>query len=374
MRASLYLHIPFCRQKCSYCDFNSFDSPTIPVREYVSRLLREMAATAERFAPVSVPTVYFGGGTPSLLPTGLLTGLLVSAAQAFELESDAEITLEANPGTVTLESLGAYLDAGVNRLSVGIQSLDDRELAILGRIHTADQGARAIALARSAGFANIGLDLMHSLPGQTLAGWRETLSRAVDLGVEHISAYALSIEDGTPLAAAVDRGDILPVDPDLSAEMFEYTADFLVSAGYEYYEVSNFARPGRRSRHNQVYWQRGSYLGFGAGAHSFLNDRGWGVRWENPPDLAEYAASFGGAEHPLSREDAMAEFFFLGLRMLEGVDLSSFAAEFGEAAENLYADAMESCLAEGVLQRRGDMLALTRRGLLLANRVLARFI
>jgi len=378
VKTSLYLHIPFCRCKCDYCDFNSFDSSGMSPEEYVPLLLDEMTARARRFSVSNVPTVYFGGGTPSLLQPRLVARLLQAASELFPMDVAAEITLEINPGTVTPESLHGYRSAGVNRLSVGVQSLDERELALLGRIHTAGQAVETVSAARRAGFDNIGLDLMHTLPGQSLGRWEKTLRQAVALGVEHISAYGLSIEEGTPFGARFARGELIPVDPELGADMFELTRDFLQTSGYEHYEISNFALPGYRSRHNQVYWRRGSYLGFGAGAHSFARQAAAGLRWNNPSGLDEYATfvaagAVGDVEH-VSRHDAMAEFFFLGLRMLEGVDLAAFAAEFGILAEKAFPTVLERFTDAGMLNREGDLLRLTRRGLMLANRVLAEFV
>lgn len=378
MKTSLYLHVPFCRSKCDYCDFNSFASPSMSPEEYVALLLDEMAARARRFIVSSVPTVYFGGGTPSLLPPGLVARLLQAASELFPMDVDAEITLEINPGTVTPKSLEGYRSAGINRLSVGVQSLDDRELVLLGRIHTAKQAVETIDAARRAGFSNVGLDLMHSLPGQSLGRWDETLRQAVALGVEHISAYGLSIEEETPFGARFACGELAPLDPELGADMFELTRDFLQASGYEHYEISNFALPGCRSRHNQVYWRRGSYLGFGAGAHSFARQTAAGLRWNNPPGLDAYASfvaagAAGDVEH-VSRHDAMAEFFFLGLRMLEGVDLADFADEFGVPAEKAFPAVLERFTSAGMLCREGELLRLTGRGLMLANRVLAEFV
>ncbi len=379
MRASLYFHIPFCLKKCGYCDFSSFDSPAMSLEAYEELLRDELALAAESFPVASVPTVYFGGGTPSLLAPGQVARLLRRAGDQFPLESEAEVTLEVNPGTVTLDTLSGYRDAGVNRLSVGVQSLDDRELALLGRIHTSARATEAIVAARWAGFDNIGIDLMHSLPGQSLGQWGETLGRAIDLGPEHISAYGLSIEEGTPFASMVDSGELTPADPDLAADMFELTRDVLARAGYEHYEISNFARPGCSSRHNRVYWRRGSYLGLGAAAHSFVRHPGFGLRWENPAGLEEYATLVrGGAncpvKHEVSREDAMAEFFFLGLRLLEGVDLDGFSREFGTDAETRFPGIIARQVTAGLLSREGSRLRLTRRGIMLANRVLAAFV
>jgi len=304
--------------------------------------------------------------------------VLQAARENYLLDVDAEITLEANPGTVTLESLAGYRDAGVNRLSVGIQSFDDRQLAHLGRIHTADQAREALALARRAGFANVGIDLMHGLPGQSLPQWEGTLRQAVALEPEHISAYGLSVEEGTPFADLAASGDLRLPDEETAAGMFEMAALFLAAAGYEQYEISNFARPGYRSRHNQVYWRRENYLGFGAGAHSFVRHPGFGLRWENPRGLDEYADRLRETGEPVaeavSRDDAMAEFFFLGLRMLDGVDGAEFAAEFGVTADEAFPGVIGRLAAAGLLVKEGERVSLTRQGLLLANRVLVEFV
>lgn len=328
---------------------------------------------------LTVPTIYFGGGTPTLLPPARISSLLAAARQHFIVEKDAEITLEANPGTLTFASLEGYLSAGVNRLSLGVQSLDDRQLALLGRIHSADEARDAFNLARSAGFSNIGIDLMHGLPEQTLAAWQETLRQTIDMRPDHLSVYGLSVEAGTPFAIKAGQGELHLPDEELAAAMFEQTIEALCRAGYEHYEISNFARPGCRSRHNQVYWRGGSYLGFGAGAHSFLNSPGYGGRWENPAALAEYAAvvssqKLPGMEVSLTRKEAMSEFMFLGLRMLEGVDKEEFARQFGLELDEAFPKTVGMLCERGLLQEEGLMLRLTTKGLLLANLVMQEFV
>jgi len=379
VKSSLYFHIPFCRSKCSYCDFNSSDQPDISTASYVELLREELRLRSRVFGTHVVPTLYFGGGTPSLLTPAQITCLLAAVRTHFTVEKDAEITLEANPGTVTLASLQGYLAAGINRLSIGIQSLDDPQLALLGRIHSADEARSAFNTARAAGFSNIGIDLMHGLPGQTLDAWQVTLQAAVAMKPEHISVYGLSVEAGTPFAKKAAQGELHLPEEELAAKMFELTAEALCSAGYEHYEISNFARPGRRSRHNQVYWRRGSYLGFGAGAHSFLKSPGYGSRWENPAALAEYAAvvcsqKLPGIEESLPREEAMSEFMFLGLRMLEGVDSKEFADQFGLELEEAFPNRVGKLCERGLLTAEGSMLRLTSKGLLLANLVMQEFV
>jgi oxygen-independent coproporphyrinogen III oxidase len=376
---SIYIHIPFCSRKCSYCDFNSYDSPDTSPLEYVELLLGEISATAAGFARQPAATLYFGGGTPSLLPPEQIARLIAAVRKSCGLVEAAEVTLEANPGTITLASLQGYLATGVNRLSIGIQSLDDAELQLLGRIHSADAARAAFTLARKAGFRNIGIDLMHSLPGQSSAAWQTTLREAIAMGPEHISAYGLTAEEGTPFAAMVARGDMLLPEEDLAVAMFELTTELLQQAGYDHYEIANFALPGFRSRHNQVYWRRQDYLGFGAGAHSFSRAAGYGVRWENPAKLAEYAAVITEGRGidkaaPISRREAMAEFFFLGLRLTAGVDPGRFIEEFGVAAEAAFPGVIERQIARGLMVLEGGMLRLTPHGLLLANRVMLEFV
>jgi len=379
VKTSLYLHIPFCRRKCSYCDFTSFEQPEIPIDRYVELLLKELRLRLRSLEPQVVPTLYFGGGTPSLLSPTQICCLLDAVRNHFSVEPSAEITLEANPGTVTQASLQRYLAAGVNRLSIGIQSLEDRQLEMLGRIHSAAEARTAFTSARTAGFSNISIDLMHGLPGQTLAAWQGTLEETVAMEPEHISVYGLSVEAGTPFAKMAEQGELHLPEEELAAAMLELTAEYLRSAGYDHYEISNFARPGFRSRHNQVYWQRGNYLGFGAGAHSFLNVPAYGQRWENPSTLAEYAAAVSNENLPdrgvaLTEKEAMAEFMFLGLRLLEGVDKEEFVRQFGMELEEAFPKVVGKFRARGLLQEEGTMLRLTSRGLLLANLVMQEFV
>lgn len=377
----LYVHIPFCLKKCRYCSFVSRSDAPLEIDGYASLVTLEMAkmATAAILPPSPAATLYLGGGTPSLLSPAALERIIGTAARCYGLGPGAEITLEANPGTVTLRRLADFRSAGVNRLSLGVQSFDDGMLALLGRLHTARQARDAVAAARRAGFDNIGIDLIHSLPGQTPDQWREQLACAVALNPDHVSAYGLTVEEGTPFAAMEERGELVLPDEEQSALMFEATADVLVSAGFEHYEIANFARPHRRSRHNQAYWLRRNYLGFGAGAHSFLRAPAYGVRWKNADDLEHYrdtlAAELPGEEQTvLSRTDAMAEYFFLGLRLLDGVREEEFVREFGDTVNNVYGREVERLCSAGLLMRDGGRLKLTRRGAILANRVFASFL
>ena len=381
MQTALYIHFPFCLKKCLYCDFNSLAGSPVGAKEYVAGLLQEMTLRAGALSePTSAPTLYFGGGTPSLMEPTQVGGIIDSAARLYHLADDAEITLEANPGTLTREKLAGYRSAGVNRLSLGVQSFDDRQLELLGRVHTASQALTAYALARDAGFTNISIDLIHSLPGESVGCWEHQLKKAIALQPEHISAYALTLEEGTPLAEQVAAGTVaLPAENE-AVRQFGLTTELLPAAGYEQYEISNFARPGFRAQHNQVYWRRGSYLGFGAGAHSFLREAPYGVRWKTPDMPEQYLATLGHLalpeeeRHLLSRREAISECLFLGLRMLEGIELAKFEDEFGDAVTNLFATELATLTGQGLLLMEGGRLRLSPAALIVSNQVFLRFI
>jgi oxygen-independent coproporphyrinogen-3 oxidase len=381
MQTSLYIHFPFCLKKCLYCDFNSLAGSRITPEEYAALVVREMELRAERLdSPVTAPTLYFGGGTPSLMEPHLVARLIEAAQRLFGLTADAEVTIEANPGTLTAGKLAGYRAAGVNRLSLVVQSFSDEMLVLLGRVHTAREALDSFVAARECGFDNIGIDLIHTLPGETPAGWRDELIRAIDLRPEHISAYGLTVEEGTPFHLMEREGWLHLPDEDAGVAMFRETGEFLEWAGYEHYEISNFALPGFRSRHNQVYWRRDNCLGFGAGAHSFLRAPAFGARWRNALSPESYLRAVASATLPeeeltfLTERDAMAEFFFLGLRMLDGVEPAQFRREFGCTVAEAYPGEVERLIAEGLIECRGGFLRLTGRGLCLANQVFMRFI
>ena len=381
MQISLYIHFPFCLKKCLYCDFNSLAGSTITPSQYAAAVIREMELRAERLdGPLSSETLYFGGGTPSLMEPKEVTSIVEAARNFFSLAGDAEITIEANPGTLSPEKLAGFRNAGINRLSLGVQSFNDENLGSLGRIHTARQALDAFAAAREAGFANIGIDLIHSLPGQDLAAWQEDLSLAVQLRPEHISAYALSVEEGTPFQTMKEEGKLLLPDEDEELAMFRHTSSYLKDHGYDHYEISNFSLPGFRSRHNQVYWHRSSYLGFGAGAHSFLRTTKYGIRWHNVPSPEDHMESIIQSRIPeedlavLTKREAMAEFMFLGLRMLEGVAVEQFHHQFGLSFQEAYPEELLKLLSERLLESSGGIISLSERGLLMANQVFMRFV
>jgi oxygen-independent coproporphyrinogen-3 oxidase len=373
----LYVHVPFCVEKCHYCAFVSRTPQADELAEYPGLLMRELQLSASGSGPVD--SIYFGGGTPSLLQPSQLAGLLDRIAGQTGISADAEITLEANPGTIDHISLEKFRAAGINRLSLGIQSFDDSFLKCLGRIHTAEQARQAFQDARAAGFTNVSIDLIHSLPGQNLDQWRSELQHAITLSPEHISIYGLTVEEGTPFARIYPADSPALADEDLSADMFELADELLTEAGFEHYEIANYARPGYRSRHNSGYWQRDGYLGLGVAAHSFLRE-GYGVRFSNPGTLEEYRLGVSTGrlhridEHQLTEDEAMAEYMFLGLRLADGVSLSAFEHEFGRSLGSVYGSVADDLVRLGLLIQTGSTLALTPRGMLLSNQVFTRFL
>ncbi|MHB8707960.1 MAG: radical SAM family heme chaperone HemW [Desulfuromonadales bacterium] len=337
----LYLHIPFCRRKCPYCDFFSVEGHAAQLRGYPALLRRHLGWAAGHGWRGPVDTVYFGGGTPSLLSARAVGSLLSAIDQRFGLASDAEITLEANPGTVTAARLTGYRAAGVNRLSLGLQSLDPRQLTTLGRLHGREDALQAVAWARRAGFANLSLDLIFALPGQLLANLDEELDRYLDLAPEHLSCYGLTAEPDTPFHHRVQAGELQLPDGEFYAEAFLLLHERLTAAGYAHYEIANYARPGQACRHNLGYWGRRPYLGLGAGAHSF-RDSGWGERWAVPPDLAAFGEAVRRLQEPagriegFTRSGAMSETLYLGLRTRMGVNDAAFRARFGSTVAEAF--------------------------------------
>lgn len=398
MTLGIYIHIPFCIKKCPYCDFTSFTPGTLPEDQYIKALIREMEVRkAEVEEEVKVETIYFGGGTPSLLSPKGVAYVLKKISETFILK-EPEVTIEANPGTVDLNKLKGFRDAGVNRLSLGIQSLNDRLLSVLGRIHDRKEALNAYESARKAGFQNIGIDLIHSVPGELLSDWEGDLKEAISLRPEHISAYNLTIEEETHFFHQQEKGLLgLPREEEQIA-MFLETERILGNAGYEHYEVSNYALPGFRSRHNQIYWKGGEYLGLGVSAHSYrglspftdeaqrsrrigtVPGQDWGIRRANTSNLEEYFRLIKEKvnaiieEEALTREKAMGEAVFLGLRMMEGIDLSYFKDRFGIGIDAAYPDAVKDLMGDGLLESEGGCLRLTKKGILFLNDVSVRFV
>jgi oxygen-independent coproporphyrinogen-3 oxidase len=346
--SSLYLHIPFCQQKCPYCDFFSRQGSWRDIDEYVELLLIHLSLFHENNPDHISPlkTIFFGGGTPSLLTGDQLEKILLKVAALFFLDGCVEITLEANPGTVTTGLFERYRHAGVNRLSFGVQSLSHRNLRTLGRIHTAEEAALSIESARTAGFDNISLDLMFGLPDQSSVALEKEVTGLLEFCPEHISLYGLSFEEGTDFYRRLGEGTLSACEEDLYAEQYELIHDILESSGFDHYEISNFARPGRECVHNQNYWRRKTSLGLGAGAHSF-NESGWGERWHVPADIEGYRSELQGGRDPLelleqyNHAGAMSETVYLALRTKAGLDPNRFGKKFNRSFNETFAKALK---------------------------------
>ena len=410
----LYIHIPFCARKCAYCDFLSFAAPERVYRDYMDKLLEEICGQGPNFQEYRVSTIFVGGGTPSILPADLIMELFATLSENFDISPDAEITMEANPGTLTTEKLEVYRQSGVNRLSIGLQSADDKELKYLGRIHSYDSFLKSFQRARQAGFKNINVDLMSALPGQDVHSWKNTLKKVMMLKPEHISAYSLIIEEVTPFyerfgepqgkqssvvcgESDADRGGALPApktaaeiaaraavmtlpdlpDEDTDREMYHLTKEMMAAHGYDRYEISNYAKKGYECRHNIGYWTGVEYLGLGLGASSYT----YGYRYHNTENLQEYLSLNlyeGGAAardiEELSLEDKMEEFMFVGLRMMKGVSGSEFLERFGQNMWNVYGDALKRLEQQGLIEVDAPMVRLTELGIDVSNVVLSEFL
>ena len=377
---SVYVHVPFCAQKCPYCDFNTYATKSIPEGDYVDALLSEMRWHAAHAMVDRGPaiTVFFGGGTPSLLSPTAIKKLINDIAIVFGISPDAEISLEANPSGMSAPTYRALLDAGVNRLSFGVQSFDDAQLSVLGRDHSSKQAIQAIKDAHRAGFKRISLDLMCGVPGQSCDGFEQDIAVATSLPIEHLSVYALSVEPGTPFFQRFERGLLALPPEDEVVSMLSTLPKRLYECGFSRYEISNYARPGQESVHNTVYWEGGDYLGLGAGAHSFVRQRVRGYqtarRWSNVALPATYmkAARDGTMiswRESLSEDALSYEFFYLGLRMTKGVSKDDFCRRFGATRWDLYEATIADLIREGLIAEDGDRLFLSERGILISDSV-----
>ena len=372
----LYVHIPFCVKKCGYCDFLSWCGTSEEKETYVQALLKEIESYREFARGYRVSTVFVGGGTPSVLEAGQMEGVLGNIQEVFELEKKPEITLEMNPGTVTEEKLQCYKENGVNRLSIGLQSVKNEKLEVLGRIHSYEEFLESYELARKAGFTNISVDLISSIPGQKLEEWKEELAALSALSPEHISVYQLIIEAETPFYEKYAEHEELLPDEEESREIYLWTGSFLKEQGYEQYEISNYAKPGKNPRHNLKYWERGDYLGLGLGAASMVRN----IRMSNTKDMKTYLERCG--QPKTMREDVqfleearqMEEFMFLGLRKTRGVSRKEFRRIFGQEMDMVYEKALHKCLENGMLKEHKDRVYLSEEGVLLSNAVLSEFL
>ena len=390
---ALYVHIPFCETKCPYCDFNTYAGIEGLMPSYVTALRRELAVWGDALGHPGVSTVFFGGGTPSYVPSEDLSLVVGTVGSSFDVAPMAEVTLEANPGDLTASKLTAYLECGVNRLSIGFQSLSDRLLGVLGRRHSASEAVDAYRLAVASGFGNVSIDLIYGLPYQTLEDWKETLEGAVELSPPHISMYCLTLEEGTPMEQQVRSGELPEPDSDLAADMYLAAQDSLGRQGYRHYEISNWARPGFESRHNMTYWRNQSYLGVGPGAHSYLRS----FRFSNlrspreyirrlPPDFSSQgdrpwvlsreaikAIPVVEEVEPIDRRLEMAETLMMGLRLDTGVSTDEFARHFGVTPSQAYDGTIDELTSLGLMETVDGWVRLTPRGRLLGNEVFGRF-
>ena len=377
----LYVHIPFCVRKCEYCDFLSAPAGADTQQEYVRNLLLEIEQKGVRCTDYEVTTIFFGGGTPSILKAGWIADILNAIHRNFKVRKDAEITIECNPGTLTFEKLSIYKSEGINRISVGLQSASDAELRELGRIHTYEDFLKSYDLIRKKGFSNVNIDLMAALPGQTLKSYEQTLRRVLALKPEHISAYSLIIEEGTPFYEKYEADELLrekgekpQMLPSEETErlMYERTKELLLAHGYERYEISNYARRGYACRHNIGYWRRENYLGFGLGSASLLENE----RFHNTTDLTDYLGGdyLAYEQEKLDKKSQMEEFMFLGLRMTDGISTECFRQTFGLTVELVYGPVLEQQIADQLLRKEDGRIFLTERGLDVSNYVMAQFL
>lgn len=382
---ALYLHIPFCQRKCPYCDFNTYAGREGRYAAYAQALATDLTREGLAQGRPPVRSVFVGGGTPTVLAPEHLETIWAGLQRGFRLLPAAEITVEANPGTVDRNRFETLRRLGVNRLSLGVQSFAADELRFLGRIHSAEDAVAAVALARRVGFTNINLDLIFGLPGQRPSAWAQTLERALDLAPEHLSLYSLTVEEGTPLATWVAQGRVAPPDPDLAADLYDLACERLEQAGFHHYEISNWARgpleadglPRFASRHNLVYWRNEAYLGFGPGAHSHQNGRRWAVI--RSPDAYIRRVAEGPPprefEETLSPALVMGETMMLGLRLLgTGVSRAAFRERFGCDVTEVYGHELAALTARGLVEMTPERVRLTRRGWLLGNQVFAAFL
>ena len=375
----VYVHIPFCVKKCNYCDFLSFASDDKTKERYINALCREISAYCED-KKIAADTVFIGGGTPSVLKPELIERLMKTVREGFSLTEDCEITIEANPGTVDEKKAEVYRDAGINRISLGVQSLDDDILKRLGRIHSRKEFLKTYELLRNKGFDNINTDLMFSLPSQSLDKWKETLEELISLKPEHISFYSLIIEEGTPFYDEWLKGSLKEISDDDDRRMYHYASDKLKEKGYIHYEISNAALPGRGSRHNLKYWSMDEYAGFGLGAHSFID----GVRYEDTHDMEEYLLLYSGDLRSRKErykvinrntvKDNAEEFVFTGLRKLEGIYKDDFHRLIGRSIYDIYSEEIAKMVKEGLLKDHGGRIALTTKGVDISNYVMREFI
>ena len=375
MNLGLYLHIPYCLHKCGYCDFNSHPENQVESVHYVEALLKELKFYSTTLKSYNVPTVFMGGGTPTILPPSQLKKILDTVRQSFNLTPDCEITIEANPATIKLETLQEIHAAGYNRISIGVQSFDEKELQLLERVHNEEEIHSTVHRARSANFENLSMDLMFALPDQSTEKWQSHLKQATAKNPDHLSTYNLTIEPATAFFKLHEKGKLCLPHEDIQLEMYETTIQVLEDAGYSQYEISNFSKPGMESQHNINYWNNGEYLGVGAGASSYLNgERSKNI---NLPSIyireIETKASAVDTRERLEPLQAMGETLMLGLRLLKGVSIDVFENRFQVSFQKVYGKVVESLLNQELITLNENRIALSRKGLFLADSVILKF-
>ena len=376
----LYIHIPFCNSKCSYCDFNSYAGKLHWQDRYFKALEKELSLYAEKvnamYGHSTVETVFVGGGTPSAVDAQHIYNILNHCRRQLNIGAAAELSMESNPGTLTAEKLHIYREAGITRISMGLQAAQPHLLKFLGRRHTAQQFAEGVQLAKQAGFTNLNGDVIFGIPGQTMQHWKETLELLVNLQIQHISAYSLKIEEGTLFGDMYEKGTLKPVEDELDREMYHYAIQYLKEHGLNHYELSNFSVPSFECKHNLIYWQEREYIGLGAGAHSFLNNK----RFSNEAKLETYIQMVEDGLIPViedievTREDEMAEYMFLGLRLLKGVSEKEFVDRFGVSMKKKYNAQIDKLCKAGLVSLDNETVKLTTKGLDLANIVFMEFL
>ncbi|WP_438446382.1 radical SAM family heme chaperone HemW [Gorillibacterium sp. sgz5001074] len=373
---AVYIHIPFCTNKCHYCDFNSYVLKGQPVGEYLDALEREMEATVKRLPPRRIETIFVGGGTPTVLTPSQMERFLRLTADYFaDRVDDLEFTMEANPGTTDPDKLAVMREGGVNRISFGVQSFHDPLLERIGRIHQSEDVYRSLEYARAAGFGNLTIDLMFGLPGQTMELLEDSLDQALKLDLQHYSIYGLKVEENTLFHALYQKNQLVLPEEEVEASMFERIMERLERAGYRQYEISNFARPGYESRHNTMYWRNRAYYGLGAGAHGYADaERHVNIKGIQPYNQAAMHKLPRLEVHPVSREEAMEDFMMVGLRLLEGVRRNDFEDQFGVPMEAVFGGIIQDLTGKGLLEKTGVGYRMTREAVPLANVVFGAFI
>jgi oxygen-independent coproporphyrinogen-3 oxidase len=372
----LYIHIPFCKSKCFYCDFNSFSRKEDLISPYFEALKAEIDYYGDSLRDHCIKTIFIGGGTPSYVEVKYICRLMEACRRTFNIKEDAEISIEANPGTLDAEKLLLYKSKGINRLSLGLQASQDYLLREMGRIHSRTDFLHGFSLARKAGFDNINVDIIFGLPGQTLDEWSQTVLDVVKSGAEHISCYSLKIEDETIFGRRLQNGTLTPADDELDRSMYYFAIEKLTESGFIHYEISNFAKPGYECRHNLIYWKAEEYLGIGAGAHSHLR----GVRFNNIYSIDEYISAVSKGKTPkenqqiIGKNEKMAEFMILALRLVAGIDTKEFKERFGLNIFNVFGRQLEKLNKKQLIELEGGTIRLTPSGLDLANQVFMEFI